>query len=207
MPHNWLRENAYYEEIETDHQAKEKELKDLKRCTRLQSDKVQRQEMRKALLRCLGWGRFVEAWKSSDLILNGRQKVGNRAQALLFEKHKKDFQHTKVPLLYPKDIPGTQRKEELVLNDVVNVKIDAAEREIRTDDWQLGYSVTVHLSQSLTIHNPQKVWIIDDYLQWSNLAYLFAAQRAAKKLMHQVWSRDALGLCAKRHAAIYYRSA
>lgn len=217
MPHNWLRENAYYEEIETDHQAKEKELKDLKRCTRLQSDKVQCQEMRKALLRCLGWGRFVEAWKSSDLILNGQQKVGNRAQALLFEKHKKDFQHTKVPLLYhPKDsrkqnivvpIPGTQRKEELVLNDVVNVKIDAAEREIRTDDWQLGYSVTVHSSQSLTIHNPQKVWIIDDYLQWSNLAYLFAAQRAAKKLMHQVWSRDAPGLCAKRHAAIYYRLA
>ena len=122
-----------------------------------------------------------------------------------------------MPLLYhPKDsrkqnivvpIPGTQRKEELVLNDVVNVKIDATEREIRTDDWQLGYSVTVHLSQSLTIHNPQKVWIIDDYLQWSNLAYLFAAQRAAKKLMHQVWSRDALGLCAKRHAPIYYRSA
>ena len=138
--------------------------------------------MRKALPWCLGWGRFIEAWKPSDLILTSRQKVRDRAQALLFEKHKKDFQHTKVPLLYhPKDsrkqnivvpIPGTQRKEELVLNDVVNVKIDAAEREIRTDDWQLGYSVTVHSSQSLTIHNPQKVWIIDDYLQWSNLAYL-----------------------------------
>ncbi|MEW8686697.1 MAG: hypothetical protein AB2556_12860 [Candidatus Thiodiazotropha sp.] len=27
-------------------------------------------------------------------------------------------------------------------------------------------------SQGLTIADPQKVWIIDDYLQWSNLAYL-----------------------------------
>jgi len=87
-----------------------------------------------------------------------------------------------VPLLYhPKDsrkenilvlIPGTQRKEDLVLNDVLKVEIDTAERAIRTDDWQLGYSVTVHSSHGLTIHNPQKVWIIDDYLQWSNLAYL-----------------------------------
>ena len=54
----------------------------------------------------------------------------------------------------------------------MNVEIDAAERAIRTDDWRLGYSVTVHSSQCLTIHNPQKVWIIDDYLQLSNLAYL-----------------------------------
>ncbi|MEW8686692.1 MAG: hypothetical protein AB2556_12835 [Candidatus Thiodiazotropha sp.] len=31
---------------------------------------------------------------------------------------------------------------------------------------------SVHSSQGLTIADPQKVWIIDDYLQWSNLAYL-----------------------------------
>ena len=65
-----------------------------------------------------------------------------------------------------------QHKEVLVLNDVVNVEVEAAEMAIRTDDWRLGYSVTVHSSQGLTIYNPQKVWIIDDYLQWFNLAYL-----------------------------------
>jgi len=54
MPHNWLRENAYYEEIETDRRAKDEELNDLKRHIRLQSDKVQCQEMLKALPRCLG---------------------------------------------------------------------------------------------------------------------------------------------------------
>ena len=32
--------------------------------------------------------------------------------------------------------------------------------------------MTDHLSQGVTIYNPQKVWIIDDYLQWSNLVYL-----------------------------------
>ena len=138
--------------------------------------------MRQALPRCLGWDRFIEAWKPSDLILTSRQKVHDQVQALLFEKHKKDFQNTMVPLLYhPKDsrkqnitvtIPGRQCKEELVFNDVVNIEIGAAERVIRTDDWWLGYSMMVHSSQGLTIYNPQKVWIIDDYLQWSNLAYL-----------------------------------
>ena len=39
-------------------------------------------------------------------------------------------------------------------------------------DGALGYAITVYSSQSLTIADPQKVWIIDDYLQWSNLAYL-----------------------------------
>ena len=39
-------------------------------------------------------------------------------------------------------------------------------------DLALGYAITVHSSQGLTIVDPQKVWIIDDYLQWSNLAYM-----------------------------------
>ena len=39
-------------------------------------------------------------------------------------------------------------------------------------DWALGYALTVHSSQGLTVASPQKVWIIDDFLQWSNLAYL-----------------------------------
>ncbi len=67
-------------------------------------------------------------------------------------------------------------REELVLNDIVDVSIEAAEAAIKTDDWRLGYALTVHSSQGLTIHAIQKVWIIDDYLQWSNLAYLAIAR-------------------------------
>ena len=140
--------------------------------------------MRKALPGCLGWDRFVEAWGPSDLILASRQKVRDRAQDLLFQRHKDHFRGIPVPLLYhPKDsrkqniqvaIPGAvpPRREELVLNDIVEVGIEAVDAAIQTGDWRLGYALTVHSSQGLTIHDPKKVWIIDDYLQWSNLAYL-----------------------------------
>ena len=50
-------------------------------------------------------------------------------------------------------------------------------------DWALGYAITVHSIQGLTVADPQKVWIIDDYLQWSTLAYL-AVSRV--EYMHQL---------------------
>jgi len=53
----------------------------------------------------------------------------------------------------------------------------------QTDDWRLGYALTVHSSQGLTNKDPQKVWIIDDYLQWSNLTCL-AVSRV--EYMHQL---------------------
>ena len=95
-----------------------------------------------------------------------------------------------MPLLYrPEDtrrqsimvtIPGPSpdgrpNQQELVLNHVVEVPLKYA-REVLGgmwgSDWALGYAITVHSSQGLIIADPQKVWIIDDYLQWSNLAYL-----------------------------------
>lgn len=39
-------------------------------------------------------------------------------------------------------------------------------------DWRLAYALTIHSSQGPTISDPQNVWIIDDYLTWSNLVYL-----------------------------------
>jgi hypothetical protein len=179
MPHDWLQQRAdYYEEVEVVYRAKDPALKALKKSIRLQSDKVQCQNMRQALPSYLGWDRFVEAWRLGDLILTSRQKVRDRAQGLLFQRHKEHFPDDPVPLVYhPKDtrrqnimvaVPGTDREEELVLNEVVKVTIEA----VQSDNWHLGYTLTVHSSQGLTIHDPQKVWIIDDYLQWSNLAYL-----------------------------------
>ena len=79
----------------------------------------------------------MEAWKPCDLILTSRQKVHDRAQRLLFERHEKYFPDTSVPLLYrPKDtqlqnimvtipgpllLDGRPDQEELVLNHVVQV--------------------------------------------------------------------------------------
>ena len=183
MPHDWLRQHVdYYEEVEVDHRAKDDSLKSLKKAIRLQPDRIQCQEMRKALPSCLGWDRFVEQWRPGDVILTSRKAVRDRAQELLFQRQKEHFPDMPVPLLYhPKDsrkqnimvtIPGTRQREELALNDVIQVTIEAAEKAVKTDDWRLGYALTVHSSQGLTIKSPQKVWIIDDYLQWSNLAYL-----------------------------------
>ena len=102
---------------------------------RLRLDRVQCREVRKALLGWLGWGRFVEAWKPGDLILTSRQKVRSRVQRLLFERHEKNFSDTFVPLLYrPKDSrrqnimvqipgPGVPDRQELILNDVVDVPL------------------------------------------------------------------------------------
>lgn len=194
MPHRWLEKQAdYYEEVEVDHRAKDDILKTLKKRIRLKPDDEACQQMRKALPSCLEWDRFVKAWKPSDLILASRKAIRDRTQEQLFQKHKVDFPDTPVPLLYhPKDsrkqnilvpIPGTDRKEELVSNDVVDVTIEAAEEALQTPDWCLGYALTIHSSQGLTIYDPRKVWIIDDFLQWSNLAYL-AVSRV--EFMHQL---------------------
>ena len=129
----------------------------------------------------LGWERFVEAWKPCDLILTSRLKIRDRAQKLLFERHEEHFTDTSVPLLYrPEDtmwqnimvtIPGPSpevrpNQQEPALNDIVEVPLKYA-REVLGgiwgSNWALGYAITA---------DPQKVWIIDDYLQWSNLAYL-----------------------------------
>ena len=204
MPHDWLRQAAdYYEEVEDDYRAKDVMLKALKKSIRLQADQVQCREMRKALPACLGWDRFVEAWRPGDLVLASRQKVRSRVQELLFQRHKEWYPDTPVPLLYhPKDsrkqnilvpIPGTGRREELVLNDTVDVTIGAAEQAIQTDDWRLGYGLTVHSSQGLTIHDPQKVWIIDDYLQWSNLTYLAVSRVEYLSQLERVTCRPVEG--------------
>ena len=146
MPHDWLRAVAqqpanYYEEVEVDHRAKDPLPKALKKRIRLQPDKVQCQQIQKVLPGCLGWERFVEAWKPCDLIWTSRLKVRDRAQKLLFERHDEYFPDTSVPLLYrPEDtrrqnimvtIPrpspeGRPNQQELVLNEVVEVPLKYA---------------------------------------------------------------------------------
>ena len=183
MPDNWLKEHAdYYEEVDTDYRAKDEVLRSLKNEMRFKPDSEQCTKMRKALPNALSCKLFLERWTPGDLILASRQKIRDELQSQLFELHKTKFSKKRMPLLYhPKDsrkqnisvqIPGTDRKENLVLNDIVGVPIDAVESAIETKDWGLGYAITIHSSQGLTIKAPQKVWIIDEYLTWCNLAYL-----------------------------------
>ncbi|MEW8688561.1 MAG: AAA family ATPase, partial [Candidatus Thiodiazotropha sp.] len=151
MPYDWLQRRAdYYEEVLADHRAKEPALKALKRDIRLQPDRVHCRAMRKALPACLGWDRFMEAWKPRDLILTSRQKIRDRAQRLLFERHEKHFPDVPVLLLYrPKDtrrqnimvtipgplvLDGRPDQQELVLNDIVEVSLKYA-REVLSGKW------------------------------------------------------------------------
>ncbi|MEW8688961.1 MAG: hypothetical protein AB2556_24345, partial [Candidatus Thiodiazotropha sp.] len=114
---------------------------------------------------------------AGDLILTSWQKVSDRAQMLLFERHEKHIPDVPVPLLYrPKDtrrqnimvtIPGPSvvdstgrpHQQELVLNDVVEVPLQNS-REVLDGKWgqdyAFGFAITVHSSQGLTIADPQK---------------------------------------------------
>ena len=125
---------------------------------------------------------FLDKWARSDLLIASCQNIRDEIQSKFFNLQKTKVKNQLVPLLYhPKDtrkqnisvqIPGTDRKEELVLNDIIDVNINAVESAIETKNWRLGYALTIHTSQGLTIKAPQKVWIIDDHLTWANLAYL-----------------------------------
>ena len=192
----------YYEEVQTDYRAKCPQLKELKENIRLKPDREQFQIMRNVLPLCNPWSRLTQKWNPQHLILTSRKAVRDRIQRSLFEIHTKHFPDHSVPLIYrPRDsrkqncevcIPGQEQKEVLVLNDVVDVSLQTAKellekkysiiledpqkkQEKQKDnvfDWDLGYAMTVHSSQGLTIKDPQKIWIIDDNMCWSNLVYL-----------------------------------
>ena len=50
----------------------------------------------------------------------------------------------------------------------------------------LGPRIRPHSSQGLTVADPQKVWIIDDYLQWCNLVYLAVSRVEYLSQLEQV---------------------
>src|SRR5436309_14414328 len=39
-------------------------------------------------------------------------------------------------------------------------------------DWELGYAMTIHTSQGMTLKAPQRLWVVDENLAWDNLIYL-----------------------------------
>ncbi|CAG8823345.1 15098_t:CDS:1, partial [Gigaspora rosea] len=77
-------------------------------------------------------------------------------------------------------IPSSSEKEELVKNDIeyllLNTLSDKFLKDILADtkviDWELGYTMTIHTSQGMTLKSPQRVWVIDENLTWDNLIYL-----------------------------------
>jgi hypothetical protein len=188
-PHGWLKDFVdYYEEVHEDHRALDKSLREFKKLIRLQPDRIQCEVARK-IIKETSMDDFKQSWKPTDLIVASRKVVRDNLQQQLFRLHKERFPTLQVPLCYrPKDtrlqnievdIPGTSTKQTLVLNDIVDVDIDAVDDALKISGcWTLGYAMTIHSSQGLTVENTT-LWIVDDRIEWSNLIYL-AVSRVRK---------------------------
>ncbi|RHZ75705.1 hypothetical protein Glove_212g85 [Diversispora epigaea] len=117
-----------------------------------------------------------------------------QAKYPILHKLKKIMRHTPIPLIYrPRDgrkqnclvpIPGLSEKQELVKNNIVYLSLNILFETFIADilkeekilDWDLGYAMTVHTSQGMTLEASQQVWVIDENLAWDNLIY-FAVGR------------------------------
>ncbi|CAG8820385.1 322_t:CDS:1, partial [Racocetra fulgida] len=123
-------------------------------------------------------------------ILSAHRLSRRIASQKCLELHRIKYPDLPVPLIYrPRDgrkqnclvpIPGSSEKQELVKNDIVYLPLNMLPEKFIKDilseekilDWNLGYAMTVHTSQGMTLEAPQRVWVIDEHLAWDNLIYL-----------------------------------
>ena len=128
--------------------------------------------------------------KLSDRILSAHLLSRRIASQKCLELHQAKYLNVPIPLIYkPKDrrkqnclvlIPGSSEKRELVKNDIIYLSLDTLPDEFLKDmladkkviDWELGYAMTIHTSQGMTLKAPLCVWVIDENLAWDNLIYL-----------------------------------
>jgi ATP-dependent exoDNAse (exonuclease V) alpha subunit len=185
-PHEWLKRSVdYYEEITDDHRALDSTLREFKNLIRLQPNKIQCEVMRNIISET-SLNDFWDTWRPNDLIVASRKIVRDTLQQKLYILHKEKFAELPVPLCYRPadtrrqnilvDIPGQTEKRNLVLNDIVLVDVNVVDSAL--SEWTLGYAMTIHSSQGLTISDTV-VWIVDDHIAWSNLVYL-AVSRVRK---------------------------
>ena len=136
------------------------------------------------------WEYLETEWKPSDRILSAHLLSRRIASQKCLELHQAKYSNVLIPLIYrSRDeckqnclvlIPGSSEKRELVKNDIIYLSLDALPDEFLKDmladkkviDWELGYAMTIHTSQGMTLKAPQRVWVIDENLAWDNLIYL-----------------------------------
>ena len=62
-------------------------------------------------------------------------------------------------------IPGSSEKRELVKNDIIHLPLNTLPDKFLKDmladkkviNWELGYAMTIHTSQGMTLKAPQRV--------------------------------------------------
>lgn len=174
MPHEWLKTICYHEEVLTDYRAKDQALHTMMLQLRGKTDKEQCK-----ILRTIPVSSLAE-WTPKDKILTSKRDIKATLSHALFDLHRNKFPNELVPCLYkPRDtrrqnisikIPFTDKYlADAVAHDITNLPLHEAEKVIRHPDWYLGYCITVHSSQGLTLTG--RLWIIDQRLCWSNLVY------------------------------------
>ena len=141
------------------------------------------------------WQYLEAEWKPSDRILSAHRLSQSIASQKCLELHQAKYPNIPIPLIYrPRDgrkqnclvqIPGSSEKRELVKNDIIYLPLKALSDKFlqsmsgkeeaknwKAIDWELGYAMTIHTSQGMTLKAPQRVWVIDENLAWDNLIYL-----------------------------------
>ncbi|CAG8624811.1 20545_t:CDS:2, partial [Racocetra persica] len=126
----------------------------------------------------------------SDRILSAHILSWKIASQKCLKIHQVKYPEIPIPLIYrPKDrrkqnclvqIPGSSEKKELVKNDIIYLPLNTLPDKFLKDilvnkkviDWELGYAMTIHTSQGMTLKLLQHVWVIDENLAWDNLIYL-----------------------------------
>uniref|UniRef100_U9SQV8 Uncharacterized protein n=1 Tax=Rhizophagus irregularis (strain DAOM 181602 / DAOM 197198 / MUCL 43194) TaxID=747089 RepID=U9SQV8_RHIID len=186
-----LKERAdYYEEVLTDYRAKCPRLQELKKKMRQQNNRVQSDLFREALPVTEKWEYLEGEWKPSDRILSAHLLSRRIASQKCLELHQAKYPNVLIPLIYrPRDgrkqncfvqIPSSSEKKELVKNDIIHLPLNTLPDKFLKDvladkkviNWELGYAMTIHTSQGMTLKAPQRVWVIDENLAWDNLIYL-----------------------------------
>ncbi|CAG8633283.1 3172_t:CDS:2, partial [Paraglomus occultum] len=178
MPHNCLKEcTNYYEKVLTDYRAKCPKLRELKKGMCRKNNRIQSKLFREILLTIEKWECLKKEWTPSDHILSAHHLSRRIASQKCLELHYQEMDINKNCLV---SIPGSSEKQELVKNNIVHLPLNTLPEKFIKDilteekilDWDLGYAMTVHTSQGMTLEAPQRVWVIDEHLAWDNLIYL-----------------------------------
>ncbi|RHZ52080.1 hypothetical protein Glove_465g9 [Diversispora epigaea] len=95
--------------------------------------------------------RLEKEWTPSDHILSVHHLSRRIVSQKYLELHRIKYPDQPIPLIYR---PSNGQKKKYL-----------------TGIWDLGYAMTVHTSQRMTLEAPQQVWVIDEHLVWDTLIY------------------------------------
>ncbi|CAG8726423.1 6233_t:CDS:2, partial [Dentiscutata heterogama] len=166
MSHNWLKEHAdYYEEVLTDYRAKYPKLRELKKAMRRKNNRIQSKLFRGILPTIEKWKYLEKEWTLSDRILSAHILSRRIASQKCLELHQIKYPEIPIPLIYkPRDGYKQNCLKELVKNDIVYLSLNTLPNKFLKDmlvdkkviDWELGYAMTIHTSQGMTLKSPQR---------------------------------------------------